>query len=33
MVADAVDRIGRRLRNADGAHDIEIWRRLFGGQG
>lgn len=33
MVADAVDRIGRRLRNADGAHDIEIWKRLFGGQG
>lgn len=33
MLADAVDRIGRRLRNADGAQDIEIWQRLFGGQG
>lgn len=29
MMADAVDRIGRRLRNAEGAHDIEQWRSLF----
>ncbi len=33
VIADAVDRIGRRLRNADGAKDIEQWKRLFGGEG
>lgn len=32
VVADAVDRIGRRLRNADGAKDIEQWKRMFGGE-
>lgn len=30
VVADAVDRIGRRLRNADGAKDLELWKRLLG---
>lgn len=29
VVADAVARIGRRLRNADGANDIEQWKRLL----
>lgn len=33
VVADAVDRIGRRLRNADGAKDVDQWKRLFGGAG
>ena len=30
MVADAVARVGRRLRNADGAQDIGQWQRLLG---
>jgi len=30
VVADAVARIGRRLRNADGAMDLEQWKRLLG---
>ena len=29
VVADAVARIGRRLRNADGARSIEQWKRLL----
>ena len=29
VMADAVDRIGRRLRNADGAMDIEQWKKLL----
>lgn len=30
IVADAVDRIGRRLRNADASGNIGHWRSLFG---
>lgn len=30
IVADAVDRIGRRLRNADGAQSIDQWKLLLG---
>jgi hypothetical protein len=30
IVADAVSRIGRKLRNADGAQDIDQWKRLVG---
>jgi hypothetical protein len=33
MVADSLDRIGRRLRNADGAQSIEQWRGLFNVEG
>lgn len=29
-IADSLDRIGRRLRNADGAHSVEQWAELFG---
>jgi hypothetical protein len=28
-IADSLDRIGRRLRNADGAQSLEQWRDLF----
>jgi hypothetical protein len=30
MIADSVDRIGRRLRNADSAGSLDQWRDLFG---
>jgi hypothetical protein len=30
-IADSLDRIGRRLRNADGAQSVEQWRELFEG--
>ncbi|MEL7485023.1 MAG: CBASS oligonucleotide cyclase [Planctomycetota bacterium] len=33
MVADAVDRVGRRLRNADGSKDVNRWRQMFGVEG
>jgi hypothetical protein len=33
VMADGLDRIGRRLRNADGANDIAMWKQLFGEQG
>ena len=29
MARDALSRLGRRLRNADAAHALERWRRLF----
>jgi hypothetical protein len=29
IVADSLERIGRRLRNADGAQSVEQWRALF----
>ncbi len=29
MIADSLDRIGRRLRNADGAQSVDQWRELF----
>lgn len=32
VVADAVARVGRRMRNADGAGDIDQWKRLLGAQ-
>jgi hypothetical protein len=32
MIADTLDRIGRRLRNADGAQSVEQWRELFEGE-
>jgi hypothetical protein len=32
-IADSLDRIGRRLRNADGAQSVEQWRDLFDGGG
>jgi hypothetical protein len=31
IVADAMDRIARRIRNADGAHSVPMWRELLGG--
>ena len=31
LIADTLDRIGRRLRNADGAQSVEQWRELFEG--
>jgi hypothetical protein len=31
VVADSLDRIGRRLRNADGSQSVEQWRELFEG--
>lgn len=30
VVADACDRIGRRMHNADAAKDLTLWRQLFG---
>jgi hypothetical protein len=30
IMADACDRIGRRLKNADGAKDITLWKQVFG---
>ena len=30
IVADALGRVGRRIRNADGARSRELWERLFG---
>jgi hypothetical protein len=30
-IADSLDRIGRRLRNADGAQSLDQWRELFDG--
>jgi hypothetical protein len=30
-IADSLDRIGRRLRNADGAQSVDQWRELFEG--
>lgn len=33
IVADAIERISRRIRNADGAQSIERWRELIGVHG
>lgn len=33
IVADTLARIGRRIRNADGAKSVERWRELFGSVG